>query len=63
MNELTSLQIATIALENSNRNRLAFYHEWQDMVRLAAKDHSLRTVATFAGVSHARVAQIVRESK
>ena len=37
--------------------------EWKQAVRQAVRKHSLRTVATFAGVSHARVAQIVRAGK
>lgn len=34
--------------------------EWREALRSAVERHSLREVARFAGVSHTRVAQIVK---
>ena len=54
MTALTSLAAKTEARKRSDE-------EWREAVKQATRKHSLRTVATFAGVSHARVAQIVKE--
>ena len=63
MTALTSLAAATVVLKSSTRQHYDFYKEWQEAVRLAAEEHSLRAVASVAGVSHARVAQIVKEDR
>ena len=35
--------------------------QWRKLIREASENHSLRTVASHAGVSHATVAQIVKQ--
>jgi hypothetical protein len=41
------------------RKRREAQEEWEESLREAVKTHSLRTIAPLAGVSYARVAQIV----
>jgi len=46
-------------LAEATRGRMTAQGRWERALRDARKSHSLRVVATAAGVSHARVAQIV----
>jgi len=45
-------------LAEATRGRMTAQGRWERALRDARKSHSLRVVATAAGVSHARVAQI-----
>jgi len=56
---MTPLSLDTVAETTKARKRAE--EDWRKAIRYAARHSSLRTVATFAGVSHARVAQIVKE--
>jgi hypothetical protein len=47
------------ALAEATKGRMRAQGRWERELREARKSHSLRVVATAAGVSHARVAQIV----
>jgi len=53
------MSLADLAAKSAARKQAD--SEWHDAIKRAVRKHSLRTVATFAGVSHARVAQIVKE--
>jgi hypothetical protein len=48
------------ALAEATKGRMRAQGRWERELREARKSHSLRVVATAAGVSHARVAQIVK---
>ena len=48
------------AVAEATKARMRAQYEWEQAMREARKSHSLRVVATAAGVSHARVAQILK---
>jgi hypothetical protein len=50
--------LASVA--EATEQRLRAQAEWEESLREAVKSHSLRTIAPLAGVSYARVAQIVK---
>lgn len=56
MSALTSL-----AAKTAQRQRAQ--EEWEEALVEASREHSLRQVAPAAGVSHARVAQILAKEK
>ena len=47
-------------LAEATKARMRAQYEWEQAMREARKSHSLRVVASAAGVSHARVAQILK---
>lgn len=49
-------------LAEATKARMRAQYEWEQAMREARKSHSLRVVASAAGVSHARVAQITGSS-
>ena len=56
MSEPVMVRLAIAAIQRKHRDE-----EWKQLVKEAAANHSLRDVGRIAGVSHARVAQIVKE--